>query len=178
MAGARSSSPAATAGCTPLYRDTGKLIWKFDANPKDSRYQLGGKSTRNDFIAAPVIVGNRCYIGTGQDPEHYEGVGHLWCIDITKSGDVSPDLVTNDTVFPPKTKPNPNSAAVWGAAFCADSKVYLGTEDGDVSVFAHSKEMKLLNRVELEQPIRSTPVAVGGVLYVATATHLYAIQQK
>ena len=27
---------------------------------------------------------NKLYIGVGQDPEHDEGVGHLWCIDITK----------------------------------------------------------------------------------------------
>ena len=55
---------------------TGKLIWKFDSNPKDAKYELGGKGTRSDFIATPVIVGDRCYIGIGQDPEHYEGIGH------------------------------------------------------------------------------------------------------
>ncbi len=32
----------------------------------------------------PVIWENKLYIGVGQDPEHNKGVGHLWCIDITK----------------------------------------------------------------------------------------------
>jgi outer membrane protein assembly factor BamB len=91
----------------------GKLIWKFDANPKGSHYELGPQGTRNDFIATPCIHDNRLYIGVGQDPEHKEGVGHLWCIDITKQGDVSPELVVDDSALPPKTKPNPNSAAVW-----------------------------------------------------------------
>jgi outer membrane protein assembly factor BamB len=91
----------------------GKLIWKFDCNPKDAKYELSRKGTRNDFIASPVIYKDRVYIGTGQDPEHELGVGHLWCIDMTKKGDVSPELVTDDTVFPPKTKPNPNTAKVW-----------------------------------------------------------------
>ena len=91
----------------------GQLIWKFDCNPKDSKYELQGRGTRNDFIATPVIYKNRVYIGVGQDPEHNTGVGHLYCIDMTKKGDVSPDLVTDDTVFPPKTKANPNSAQVW-----------------------------------------------------------------
>jgi outer membrane protein assembly factor BamB len=90
-----------------------KLIWKFDCNPKDSHYELGFRGTRNDFIATPVIYDNKVYIGVGQDPEHKEGVGHLWCIDMTKKGDVSPDLVVDDANLPPKTKPNPNSAAVW-----------------------------------------------------------------
>jgi outer membrane protein assembly factor BamB len=92
---------------------TGKLIWKFDCNPKNSTYSLGARGTRNDFIATPSIHDNKLYIGVGQDPEHKEGVGHLWCIDITKEGDVSPELVVDDAMLPPKTKPNPNSALVW-----------------------------------------------------------------
>jgi outer membrane protein assembly factor BamB len=103
--------------------DTGKLIWKFDGNPKDAVYKLGGEGTRSDYIATPVIYDNKVYIGLGQDPEHEQGVGHLWCIDMTKKGDVSPEVVTDDTVFPPKTKANPNSAAVWHYGGPADPKL-------------------------------------------------------
>lgn len=94
---------------------TGKLLWKFDGNPKNSRYKLGGEGTKSDFIAAAVVHDGKVYIANGQDPEHYEGVGHLWCIDPTKSGDVSPELLTEDNPDPAKrkTKPNPNSALVW-----------------------------------------------------------------
>lgn len=91
----------------------GNLIWKFDCNPKDAKYELRGKGTRNDFISTPVIYKNRVYIGVGQDPEHSLGVGHFYCIDMTKKGDVSPELVTDESVFPPKTKKNDNSAQVW-----------------------------------------------------------------
>ncbi|MCE9532143.1 MAG: PQQ-binding-like beta-propeller repeat protein [Planctomycetes bacterium] len=94
--------------------ETGELLWSFDANPKDSKYELGGKGTRSDFIGTPVIYNDKIYIGTGQDPEHFEGIGHFWCIDVVgKKGDISPDLVTDATVDPPKTKPNPNTAVVW-----------------------------------------------------------------
>jgi outer membrane protein assembly factor BamB len=91
----------------------GNLIWKFDCNPKDAKYELQGKGNRSDFIGTPVIYKNRVYIGVGQDPEHRTGVGHFWCIDMTKKGDVSPELVTDASVFPPKTKKNPQSAEVW-----------------------------------------------------------------
>ncbi len=91
----------------------GKLIWKFDCNPKDAEYELGGKGTRSDFIATPAIYKNRVYIGVGQDPEHNPGVGHLWCIDMTKTGDVSPEVVTDNSVWPPRTQKNPNSGMVW-----------------------------------------------------------------
>ncbi len=94
--------------------DTGVELWRFDANPKDSKYELGSRCTRSDFIGAPVIYKEKIYIGTGQDPEHFEGTGHFWCIDpVGKSGDISPELVTDASKDPPATKPNPNSAVVW-----------------------------------------------------------------
>src|SRR5260370_31452595 len=93
---------------------TGELFWKFDCNPKNAFYKLGPGATRNDFIGTPVIHDNKLYIGVGQDPEHRFGVGHLWCIDITKTPknkdkDLSP---VNDN-FDPKAAVNKDSALVW-----------------------------------------------------------------
>jgi outer membrane protein assembly factor BamB len=87
---------------------TGKLIWRFDCNPKTAKYGLGGKGLRNEIIATPVVHDNKVYVGVGQDPEHGEGVGHLWCVDITKTGDLSPELFTDPNSDPVKTAPNPN----------------------------------------------------------------------
>ena len=71
-----------------------KLLWKFDCNPKTSHYALN-KATRNHIIGTPVIYDGRVYVAVGEDPEHGEGTGHLWCIDPTKRGDVSPELAFN-----------------------------------------------------------------------------------
>ncbi len=106
-----------------------KLLWKFDANPKESEWILGGRGTRNNIIATPVIYDGKVYVAVGQDPEHQEGIGHLWCIDPTKRGNVSPELVFNsadpDTEISHKrikaidedagdfVRANPNSAVVW-----------------------------------------------------------------
>jgi outer membrane protein assembly factor BamB len=92
----------------------GELIWKFDCNPKGTFYELGPKATRNDFVCTPVVWKDKLYIGVGQDPEHLKGVGHLWCIDITKKPtnkerDISP--VKNN--FDPKAKENADSGLVW-----------------------------------------------------------------
>ena len=105
-----------------------KMLWKFDCNPKDSKYSLNG-ATRNHVIATPVVYDGLIYVAVGEDPEHGEGQGHLWCIDPTKRGDVSPTQVFNskDMTKPiaPKRKQalvaadgdverdNPNSAPVW-----------------------------------------------------------------
>ncbi len=68
---------------------TGEVIWKFDCNPKDAVYILGGRGTRNEILATPVIYDNKVYVGVGQDPEHGEAPGHFWAIDATGSGDVT-----------------------------------------------------------------------------------------
>jgi outer membrane protein assembly factor BamB len=107
-----------------------ELLWKFDANPKTTKWVLGGRGTRNNIIATPVIHDGFVYVAVGQDPEHGEGVGHLWCIDPNKRGDVSPELamrVEGDRRVPIEHRriqavieedgevavDNPNSAVVW-----------------------------------------------------------------
>jgi len=67
----------------------GKLLWKFNANPPDSVWELGGYATKNNIIATPVVVGDSVYLGVGQDPEHGSGIGHLYRIDATGTGDVT-----------------------------------------------------------------------------------------
>ena len=108
----------------------GDLLWKFDCNPKTSKWVLGGEGTRNNIIATPVVYEDRVYVAVGQDPEHGEGEGHLWCIDPTRRGDVSPTLAMKiegdrrtpiehrrvQAVEPEQDEvevDNPNSAAVW-----------------------------------------------------------------
>ncbi|MDA1190109.1 MAG: PQQ-binding-like beta-propeller repeat protein [Candidatus Poribacteria bacterium] len=68
---------------------TGEHLWKFDCNPKDSVWELGGGGTRNNLISSPVFYKNIVYIAVGQDPEHGEGIGHLYAIDATKTGDIT-----------------------------------------------------------------------------------------
>jgi outer membrane protein assembly factor BamB len=105
-----------------------ELLWKADLNPKDAVLILGGRGTRNDIIGTPVVYDGLVYVAVGQDPEHGEGIGHLYCIDPTKRGDVSEMLAVDrqtQKVIPHKrvqaVEPdkgevaiaNPNSAVVW-----------------------------------------------------------------
>jgi outer membrane protein assembly factor BamB len=64
---------------------SGKKLWEFDTNPKESVWPR----TRNELIATPVIYQDVVYIANGQDPEHGEGVGHMYAIDGTKRGDIT-----------------------------------------------------------------------------------------
>jgi outer membrane protein assembly factor BamB len=227
------------------------LLWKFDCNPKESLYQLGGRATRNHIIGTPVVYDGLVYVAVGEDPEHGEGVGHLWCLDPTKKGDVSPTIVYNAS-DPQKPVPhkrlqalvakdgdferdNANSAAVWhyvgenpnefeqsmhrscgtvaikdGLLFIADfsglfhcldaktgkaywthdmlaaswasplivdGKVYIGDEDGDISIFNLSKEKELLAEINMGSAVYTTPIVANDVIYIANRNRVFAIQQ-
>jgi hypothetical protein len=58
--------------------------------------------------------------------------------------------------------------------------VYVGNENGQVLIFAHGKEKKLLNTVQMRGKVRATPVVTNGVLYVITENpcRLWAIAAK
>lgn len=106
---------------------SGKLIWKFDMNPKASKWSLGGRGTRNNILATPVLYENRIYIANGQEMEHGEGPGRLVCLDPTKTGDISSELALDQTgkVTPhkrfqatdaksgEKAVDNPHSGLIW-----------------------------------------------------------------
>ncbi len=68
---------------------TGHLLWKFDLNPKDSIWELGGAGTRNNVISTPVFYEGHFYVGVGQDPEHGEGPGNFFALDASLEGDVT-----------------------------------------------------------------------------------------
>ena len=238
-----------------------KLLWKFDCNPKEAHYFLTGRSTRNHLIATPVVYEGLVFIAVGEDPEHGEGIGHLWCIDPTKRGDVSATQVFNPDHDGGKTpiahkrlkafepdkgdleKPNPNSAAVWhymgndppkkfeatmhrtcgmvaikndlvfiadfsGLFHCVDVKtgkahwtydmlaaswasplivedhVYIGDEDGDITIFELSKTMKILSKdsngepgpINMSTAVYTTPVVANNQLFIANKNQLFCIK--
>ncbi len=64
-------------------------------------------------------------------------------------------------------------AHMWGSTLVADGKVYVGDEDGDLTVLAASKEKRVISEVNLGAPIYSTPVTANGALYVASNSHLF-----
>jgi len=74
-------------------------------NPKDSVWKEAGRGDRNSVLATPVFYENSVVIGVGQDPEYGDDIGHIYRIDATKKGDISPET--------PDRKPNPNSGQIW-----------------------------------------------------------------
>ena len=67
------------------------------------------------------------------------------------------------------------SGDAWSSPLVADGKVYVGARNGQLRVFAAGREAKLLATVELGSAMSGTPTAANGVLFVATASRLYAV---
>ncbi|CAN5892687.1 hypothetical protein BH24ACI4_BH24ACI4_10350 [soil metagenome] len=184
---------------------TGKRLWEFDLNPKDSVWP----KTRNEVISTPVIHENVVYIANGQDPEHGEGEGHLYAIDATKRGDITesgriwhyrdirrsistgahfngilyyPDFSGFLHAIDMKTgKPHWKHdmfAAVWGSPMVIDGKVYLGDEDGDIAVLEAGPKMKLIAENNMGSSVYSTPVPANGTLFIVNRNQLVALSQK
>lgn len=209
----------------------GDLIWKFNCSTKVNP----DREVQSYLVATPVIYKNRVYIGTGAYPEHHSPprVGHFFCIDMTKKGDVS---CKNDN-FDPKDPVNKDSALVWhfggliqpkpakgraerfgrtvstaaivddlvyigeekgylhcldantgqeywskdlssaalASPYWVDGKIYQCVENGNVYIFAHGNQMKLIGVVDMDDTLHTTPSVVNGVLYIATKSKVYAI---
>ncbi len=181
---------------------TGKKLWEFDTNPKDSVWP----KNRNEMIGTPVIFEDRVYIANGQDPEHGEGVGHLYCIDATKRGDISqsgavwhydkirrsistvsiadgllyiPDFSGFLHCLDAKTGQvywtHDVFAAVWGSTLVVDGKVYLGDEDGDIVILQAGRQKKVLAEMNMGSAVYATPVPAHGALFLNNRNQLFAL---
>lgn len=66
---------------------------------------------------------------------------------------------------------------MWSSPLVADGKVYVTTLNGEVVILAAARQVKVLATVRCKGPIRASPVAANGRLYLATRTHLLAIER-
>jgi outer membrane protein assembly factor BamB len=75
--------------CYGYEASTGKLLWKFDLNPKGAVWGRGGRGgTKLNIIATPVIHDDKVFLAGGNDPDG-EGPGRLYAIDATLRGDIT-----------------------------------------------------------------------------------------
>jgi outer membrane protein assembly factor BamB len=184
---------------------TGKKLWEFDTNPKDSVWP----KNRNNVISTAVIYKDRVYIANGQDPEHGEGVGHLYAIDATKRGDITESgriwhydkirrsistaaihdglvyyadfsgfLHCLDAETGQVVWVHDVLAAVWGSPMVIDGKVYLGDEDGDVVVLKAGRKLEVLAETNMKSSVYSTPVPANGVLFLNNRNQLFALAEQ
>ena len=70
---------------------------------------------------------------------------------------------------------------VWGSPYYVDGKVFLGADNGELSIFPPGKKpppKDAVKKIDMERAIKAPVTAANGTLYVVTETHLYAIAGK
>jgi outer membrane protein assembly factor BamB len=162
----------------------------------------------SELISTPVFAEGLIYALIGQDPEHGPGVGMLSAIRPDGSGDVSGQAVWTykgigrsiSTVAVSKGLVyaadyegklhcldaqtgelqwvHDTGTHLWGSPVVAGGRVWLGDEDGVLTVIKEGRSLKLLAEISFPAPIYSTPVFANGNVYVASQTHLYAFDGK
>ena len=83
------------------------------------------------------------------------------------------DAATGATVWKHDTL-----GAIWGSLLLAGDRLYVGNEDGMMTVLRAGREKKVLAEIEMDAPLYSRPALVGDALYLATANRLYLIATK
>ena len=57
-----------------------------------------------------------------------------------------------------------------------DGKVYIGDEDGELTVFnLTSEKHEPLAEVDMRNSVYSTPIIANNVMFISNTTHLFAI---
>ena len=155
----------------------------------------------------PVIFENVVYIANGQDPEHGEGVGHVYAIDATKRGDITK---TGLLWHFDKIRRSISTAAIKdGLIYFADFSGFLHCLDlktgkpfwmhdmfaamwsstmvvgdkvylGDEDgdvVVIEHGKKKLVSEQNMGSSVYSTVVTANGEMFIMKRNQLYAIQE-
>jgi outer membrane protein assembly factor BamB len=83
------------------------------------------------------------------------------------------DAATGATVWKHDTL-----GAIWGCLLLAGDRLYVGNEEGLMTVLRAGRQKEVLAEIEMDAPLYSRPALVGDALYLATAKRLYLIAAK
>ncbi len=139
---------------------SGKLLWKFDANPPGATYILGGRGTANEIISTPVIWEGKVYVAVGQDPEHGEGPGNFWVIDPVRGGEG--DITGKAVVWHAGGEDFHRSIS---SAAIQDGLVYVSDLSGFLYCF-DAKTGQLFWKYDTMAAIWGSPFAADGRVYL------------
>jgi outer membrane protein assembly factor BamB len=182
--------------------ESGKKLWEFDTNPKDAVWpRTRNELIATPVIYQDrVYIGNGQDPEHGEGVGHFYAIDPTKRGDITQTGriwhfdkirrtistaaiadglvyvsDFSGYLHCLDANTGQEYWVHDMLAAVWASPFLIDGKVYLGDEDGDVVVMAHSKEKVVIGEMNMGSAVYGTIVPANGTLFLNNRSQLFAI---
>ncbi len=182
----------------------GTKLWEFDTNPKDAvwpktRNEVIGTPVIVDNV---VYIANGQDPEHGEGVGHAYAIDATKRGDITESGriwhytdirrsistaavkdglvylaDFSGFLHCIDAKTGKQVWKHDMFAAMWGSPIVIGDKVYLGDEDGDVTILQHGRELKVLNEMNMGSSVYATAVPANGTLYLMNRNQIWALAE-
>jgi outer membrane protein assembly factor BamB len=183
---------------------SGKKLWEFDTNPKDSVWpKTRNEVISTPVIFENVVyisngqdpehgegVGHAYAIDATKRGDitttgrlwHYEKIRRSISTAAIKDGliylaDFSGFLHCLDVKTGQPYWVHDMFAAIWGSPMLIDDKVYLGDEDGDITVLQHGKTLKVVAEQNMGSSVYSTVVPANGAMFVMNRNQLYALAE-
>ena len=134
-------------------------IWHYSAIDRNKNGKMDFEETMHRTIGSVAIKDDLLYIS--------DFAGLIHCLDAKKSEDGKPVVYWTDDTF----------SAAWGSVLIVDNKVYIGDEDGDISIFKLSAEMEMIGENNMGSSVYTTPVIANDTMFIANRNRLYAIKE-
>lgn len=140
-----------------------KLVWKFDCDPEAPkedvhRYIGNRRESPSNIKSMPVVYKNRVYVTAGGDEWWGKNKAFLFCIDATKSGDVT---VSGKLWSVPLSNHCMSTPAIYnGLVFVGDSGRNINCIDAETGEKLWVQETK--------GAIWASPLVADGKVYVGT----------
>lgn len=133
-------------------------IWHYHVLDQNDDGEIDFEEEMHRSIGTVAIKDGLLYISD------YSGLVH--CLDAKGTDDGKPIVhFTFDML-----------SLSWGSALIADGRVFIGDEEGDVSVFEFGSENKEpIEEIFMGSSVYSTPVAANGSIYISTKDKLFCI---
>lgn len=93
-------------------------------------------------------------------------------------GDLGGTIHCLDTATGAQVWKHETNAAIWGSLLLAGDRIYVGNEEGVMTVLRAGRKKEVLAQIEMDAPLYSRPAVVGDTLYLASANRLYLIAAK
>jgi outer membrane protein assembly factor BamB/HEAT repeat protein len=110
-------------------------------------------------------------------------VGRVVATPIVKDGllyvaDVGGTVYCLDAATGARVWKHETNGAIWNCLLLAAGRLYVGNEEGTMTVLRAGREKHVLAEFEMDAPLYSPPALIGDALYLATAKRLYLIAAK
>jgi HEAT repeat protein/outer membrane protein assembly factor BamB len=139
---------------------SGHEIWRFDGNPKDTRFlPRPGVLSRSSMVASPVFADGRVFVAMGQSPGHGNGPSLIHAISPNGQGDVTGSrlLWTSREV-----------GRVVGTPIAKDGLLYVGDLGGTIHCLDAATGARVWKH-ETNEAIWGSLLLAGDRLYVGNA---------